>query len=465
MTRLLLLILVSIFITNSSFAQSMSWKKHRNLADELFQKRNYAEAAKNYAAAYKLKDSNKELIYKAGECFYLVRDFKNAAASYKKIKDENKLFQLVGLKYARCLKQDGQYDAASREFVYFLNNYDAPNKVVIEEIVQKELAGCELGIKEKELATNSKLTIEHLDRNVNSSNPEFAPIPFSDGILYFSSMRKGKAKIFRSQLQDGEWGRATLPRGFKSLEDQHFCNGSFSPDTKSFYFTICEQGEAWGGLTSTCAIYNTSRKGSSWTTPEKLPDFVNALDATTTQPYVLHKDGKEIIYFSSNRKGGNGGMDIWYTERRLSDGKMEFSFPINLGTEINTSGDDITPFYDPTSEILYFSSNGHVSMGGYDIYKSVGAKDVWTTVQNMGMPINSAADDNYYTKIIGTEEGYLVSNRSFGADKLATTEEDIFAFSTPEEKMVVKGKIMNESGVAAVNGVTIALYELSLIHI
>ncbi len=463
MTRLLLILLASCCISFMSFAQTtqeLNWKKHAKLADELFSKRMYADAASHYEQAWRKQNKRKDFIYKAGESYYLIRNFKKAAEAYAHVKDLNSEFQYVGLKYARCLKQTGMYDAASREYVYFLNAHEGPDKAVLTEIVQTEIRGCEMGIRESENTKNQPLQVEHLSNNINSTDTEFAPVAFSDDILYFSSLMKGKAKIYRSQRKEGEWTKAIVPSGFKKLTDQHFGNGTFSPDLQRFYFTICDSDQVWGGLSSRCDIYVTKRQNSNWTSPEKLPEYINLDGTTNTQPHAVHDGNKEILYFSSNREGGMGGMDLWFVERDLTTDALDFTYPENLGASINTTSDEITPFYDRNFETLYFSSNGHISLGGFDIYKIQGKMLDWEEVQNVGIPINSPADDTYYYHLFAGTEGFFVSNRTFGMEKITTTQEDIFYFSQPINELMVRGNVFERRSQELVEEVDVALYEL-----
>lgn len=461
MTRLLI-ILMSITMLPSAFSQKeMSWKKHIKLADELYETREFADAASHYEQAWQQKPSKLEYIYKAAECYYFIRDFQNAVSAYEHVKDENNQFEFVGLKYARCLKQTGQYDAASREFVYFLNSYEGKDKTALSSIVETEIKGCELGIEQNANPSNTAIEVEHLGSNINTSEAEFAPIAFNDDILYFSSLMKGKAKIFRSQRVGNTWTEAKLPAGFKALEDQHFCNGSFSPDVQRFYFTICSQEQLWGGLSSRCEIYVTKRNDNSWTTPEKLPEYVNLDNYTNTHPQVIHQGDKEILFFSSNRENGFGGMDIWHMERNLNDEKIEFSYPTNAGAMINTVGDEITPNYDPETNNLFFSSNGHVSIGGYDIIRANGVIDQWSKAENLGTPINSAADEMYYTQNNSGAKGYFVSNRTFDNAKITTTNEDIFSFAAASNELIVQGQVFDSRAQDILNNVTITLYEIT----
>ncbi len=129
---------------NVQAQDKLSWKKHIKLADELYAKAQYADAGEHYRAAYKQKTKKKEFAYKAGECFFTMRDYRNAADVWKNIKDDNATYPLIGLRYARCLKQNGEHEAASNELVKFLGNYNGTDKATVTQIVQNEIKGCEL---------------------------------------------------------------------------------------------------------------------------------------------------------------------------------------------------------------------------------------------------------------------------------------------------------------------------------
>src|SRR5690606_35846109 len=122
----------------------MSWKQHAKLADGLYAKGQFADAAEHYRAAWKKKTKKTEYIYRAGECFYLIRDYRNAVDAWQNVKDEQETYPMIGLKYARALKQNGDYEAASSELVNFLAKYQGVDKAAVSEVVQNELRGCEL---------------------------------------------------------------------------------------------------------------------------------------------------------------------------------------------------------------------------------------------------------------------------------------------------------------------------------
>lgn len=441
--------------------QKIGWKKHVKLADELYQQAQYFDAAYHYESAWRQKSKKKELILKAAESYNIIRDYSNAARAYENAKDLSDIDPLVGLKYGRALKQAGLYEKASRQLSDFLDQYKGTDKELIAKIVQNEIKGCDLGLNMVD--AQSDVRIEHPGPTVNTPETEFAPIAIKDDLLYFSSTMAARAEIYRSQKENGKWTSAAIPEGFPKIEKDHFCNGTFSPDMQRFYFTICKSVESWGGLTTRCEIQVIKRTEDSWSAPERLRDYINMPDFSTTHPSVAHVDKTEVLYFSSNRKGGFGGMDIWYATRSINSDDIDFTFPVNAGSKINTIGDEITPSYDQREGKLFFASNGQVSIGGYDIFGSTGSKSFWDKPENLGVPFNSSADDFFFVQLPSGNGGYFVSNRIFGMEKIATTDEDIFEFKYPKintEGLMVRGQVIDENDGIPLSNISLTLYEL-----
>ncbi len=452
---------ITLFIFLFTFglnAQSDNWKKNLKTADDLFGEAQYASAAEYYMAAWKQKPKKTELAYKAGEAYYIIKDYAKAADALKNVKEEYGDYPLIGLKYARALKQSGDYDAASRELVYFLNNYKGADKDIISELVQNEIRGCELGIKLNAFP-DEDVDIQHLSSNINTPETEFAPFAFNDETLYYSSTMAARAEIYRSLKVNGEWTKPEKPGGFPDIENDHFCNGNLTPDNKRFYFTICKSKESWGGLTTECDLFVIKNQDGKWGNPERLRDYVNIEGSTSTHPYVVHQDNTELLYFASNREGGKGGMDIWYMTRDLRSDDIDFTFPINCGSVVNTKGDEISPYYDQEAGSLYFSSNGLVTIGGYDIFQANGNKSGWEKPENVGTPLNSSADDFFFVRTPSRQGGFFASNRLFGAEKISTTDEDIFSFTDGDSapKISVKGNVIDEKSSENLSGVMVSI--------
>jgi len=459
--RIVLTLLLTICLSAWSAAQGdLSWKQHAKLAEQSMKEGKYAEAADHYEKAWRKRTKDKALIFNAGEAYYLSKDYRKAAEAYRNVKDENGKFPLVGLKYARSLKQDGQYEKAKQEFKSFYDSYTGDSKNILEEIIKVEIAGADLGMQlPKQMDASKK--VMYLD-GLNSGSPDFAPFAYSDDVLYLSSTQGGKARIYRSQRQGGQWSKASLPENFPVIQNnQHYSNSSLSQDGNRFYFTICSGAQGGTDIASRCEIFVLKRKGNTWAQPERLPDYINMDKATATHPNVVAQGNREILYFSSNREGGRGGMDLWYTSRDASNEKSEFSMPVNLGGTVNTLGDEITPFYDGVDGTLYFASNGHPSIGGYDIFMSKGDGTRWAEPVNGGMPLNSSADDYFFAQNKAGSGGFFVSNRVFGSQKTNTRDEDIFEYTTGERRISLRGNLYDQTTNAALTQASVSLFEMT----
>lgn len=458
MTRHLVITLLFLGLVTGLSAQSMSWKKHRKLAEDQMEQGEYYEAAQNFQAAWEQKPKKTELIYQAAEAYYLVNDYRGAAEAYQHVADRKDLDPLIGLKYARSLKQDGQYDKAIEVFQNVSDNYTGQDKAILEEIIQMEIQGAEMA---GQLAArqNRNMELSYPGSAINSDDDDFAPYPITPDMLYFSSSKGGKARIYSSQRQGRSWTQADIPANFPVIQNGQYANGTLSPTGDRFYFTICNDNRQWDPMKSRCELFVIKRDGTNWTEPARLPDYINMEGITSTMPHVVHVGGREILYYSSNREGGRGGLDIWYVVRDLGRNDDDFTFPVNLGPVVNTLGEEITPFYDQDEGTLYFASNGHPSIGGFDVFRSLGEEVNWTIPENAGLPVNSGSND--YGFIINRDHtgGFLVSNRPFGGEKNNTRNSDIFEFTIGGDRITLRGNVYDKENGELLNDISVSLYQ------
>ena len=460
---ILILLLTGLIFTSQVIAQTLSWRDHAKLGEEAENTGRFEEAADHFKSVWTTKNKKIEYLYRAAQNYYLVNDFKNAASCYIHLKDDVDSYPMAGLYYANSLKQYGNYEQAQKSYSEFIDSYTGIDKAEISTMVERNIRGC---IMAEEMMAAGKMSynIQHMPEAINSPKSEFCPIPVGESIVYFSSTRKGStAKIYFSQFINDAWTNAAKPTKLPRIDGEHYGNGTFTPDFDRFYFTICGSTMIDDELRSRCEIFVIEQKGEEWTSPVKLRDYINDANATTTHPNVVHSGSKEILYFSSNREGSYGGMDIWYCVRSLDSDDYDFTFPKNCGSRINTEGDEITPFYNMEDGNLYFSSNGQIGIGGQDIFKSYGSEAFWDKAEHLGIPLNSSLDDYGFILKPDAREGYLVSNRTYNDSKISTTDEDIFSFirtDVPEELFVL-GRIMEENSMNLVQSADVSIQGIS----
>ena len=437
----------------------LTWKEHEKRAIIALDAGKNAEAAEHFDAAFLLKPDKLELAYNAATAFRACRDYAKMAERFQNLLNNPK-YPTARLDYALALQQKGDFDEAIPEFLLYLNNYNAKDREAVSDKIEAYINGCSLGIRQSDSAKMAKVKLEHLD--INTTDNDIAPIPFGDDVLYFTTIGVNQnAKIFRTQQAAvNNW---VAPMPLKSLripDETPFGNGTFSPDGNRFYCTMCQILAKKREKTRSCGIYFLKRTQDGWTLPTRLSDRINAPEGNTTHAFVMHKGNKEMMFFASNRAGGQGGMDIWLTSRFKNDENSEFESPLNLGAVVNTEGDEVTPFYDADATALYFASNGRATIGGLDIFRTDGFQQRWTSPANLGVPYNSSADDYYFAKNSSKTGGFFVSNRALGMEKIGTRDDDIFQFLFDDRnELTVSGQIFDKKTVTLLENARTSLYE------
>jgi len=219
---------------------------------------------------------------------------------------------------------------------------------------------------------------------INQFKQQYFPVLSADQSSLFFIKRDQDEEIYTSiKLQDDLW---SLPVPIDSAITSEYNEGtcSVSADGRTLVFTSCMRADGFGS----CDLYITHKSGDSWSPPQNMGRPINS-SAWDSQP-ALSADGK-TLYYVSNRKGGLGNRDIWVTYFSLENG---WSNPKNLGTNINTIRDDISPFIHVNGQTLYFATNGRLGFGGFDIYYSEKVDEQrWGTPINFGFPINTYNDE------------------------------------------------------------------------
>lgn len=424
-------------------------KKHQ-VGASMVSKGSYYNAVKHMQELVEAHPGNKKYVLELANAYFFSRDYKNAEKWYKKHvdMDGDKGISIALFRYAECLKYNEKYKEAESAFRKFAQSkYRDKRKENFKKIAENEIASCQWA--QSNAPQSNPFKIIHLGDHVNSAYSDFAPNLLSDSVLVFSSLQSdtvlivepGEAhhhvvKLYTSTYNGTTWGPHSLIPNVNTRFENN-ANGTFSPDKKRFYFTRCIE-DAHSNIL--CHIYMSNHENGRFSKPKKLPASINRKGYTSTQPHVALVENKgskyEVLFYSSNRPGGRGGLDIWCS---VIDPKGGYRTPSNLGKSINTLRDEITPFYDSTSGSLYFSSNYHYGFGGYDIFRSHGAFNTWTTPVNMGKPINTRVDDSYFSIRADRNAGFLVSNRPEGYHLTSETCcDDIYEYRFSNDLMLVK---------------------------
>lgn len=409
-------------------------------ADRKFAQGEYFVAADMYRKIYRKTSAKKrelrgDIALRMAESYRLINNPLRANSAYANAIRYKTNDSIVTLQYARSLQKAGEYKQAAQYYTEFLKLHP-DNK-----FAQNGLEGSRLAPEWK--AKPTLYTIKRIDL-LNSNRGEFSPelLPPDYDQVYFTSNREGVtgdtiSNITGAKLNDifmsrkDESGNWMKPEHMESPVNTDGDEGvvSFSPQGTAMYYT---QARADSASVSLPAIYVSYRSGGSWGAGTKIE--INKRDTTSVFSHPAIDPSGNFLYFVSDMPGGYGGKDIW---RASMVGDL-VEYVENLGPDINTAGDEMFPHVRNDST-FYFSSDGHVGMGGLDIYRADYNKITkrWT-VENMKFPINSMADDFGITFEGEKESGFFSSNRND-----AKGFDHIYSFAYPVITTIAEGYIVD----------------------
>jgi outer membrane protein OmpA-like peptidoglycan-associated protein/tetratricopeptide (TPR) repeat protein len=401
----------------------------------------YYDAANEFKRAYsktssKEKQKRGERARKMAFCYDKSLQTQKAIAAYKNTIRYNVATPEDRLAYARLLLKNGEYKNAAQEFKTVLDSL--PNSTLAKNGLQSALSAAEM--KEK----GSRYTVKKMDV-FNSRRAEYAPQLFGDQYeqLYFTSTRNEAegdelsgitgtkpADIFVSTKDDkGKWSKPEpVSGGVNTAYDEGAC--CFSPDGREMYLTQCTTDPSYPRYAQ---IVKSNRSDAAWGKATEVK-LINDTLSSYAHP-AISPDG-EWLYFVSDMPGGKGGLDIW----RIRLTQAGLGGVENLGSPINTEGNESFPTFRPNGD-FYFSSDGHPGMGGLDIFIAKVGKDGKYHLEHPGYPLNSQGDDFGMTFEGPYNRGFFSSNRNDGRGW-----DHIYSFENPEIVQNVVGWVYEQDG-------------------
>ncbi len=317
---------------------------------------------------------------------------------------------------------------------------DAKGNAAAIEDVNKKINECKVG--KKEVANPQRIFVDNLGPNINTSYPEYSAFISADESMMVLTARRENST--GGKIDEGDkWPFEDLYQSFK-------VNGKWTPVQNFGPIVNSPEHDATSGLSSDGTtmfifkykekdggdIYVSNLVGNSWTKPEHLNKNINSKSHESS--VSLSYDSKRL-YFISDREGGLGAGDIYYSDK---DVKGDWGPAVNVGPSLNTKYGEEGVFIHPDGKTIYFSSKGHNTMGGYDIFKSTFENGKWTEPENMGYPINGPDDDVFFVISGSGNHGYFASSKQGGYG-----DKDIYriTFLGPEKPPV----LMNEDNLLA----------------
>lgn len=412
---------IVLFITLMSSFCLTAQTKDTKKADKQFSRFEFVKAASSYNKLIENGKGNPYIYKQLADSYYNIFNTTEAEKWYAKALETNEEPETI-YRYSQMLKANGKYDESNEQMDRFASMRPSDDRAMAFRENPNYLP--------KLLSQGKKFNIQNLD--ANSAQSDFGGV-VKDQKLYFTSGRNNERKNYgwnqepfldiytASKNKDGAYSNATLMN--ESINTK-FHEGlvSFSPDGKTMYFSresYFEKDFEKDSITKTrysqLYLFKATKLGEDWDTVESLS--VNSKNYSVKNPSVS-ADGK-TIYFSSNMPGGYGDFDI-YKATINNDGTIQD--PVNLGQKVNTEGQEMFP-YISSDNTLYFSSNGHLGLGGMDIFYTKEIDGKMAPIRNVGIPINSNADDFAFSIDEEAEEGFVSSNRDGGKGS-----DDIYVF-------------------------------------
>jgi outer membrane protein OmpA-like peptidoglycan-associated protein len=427
-------------------------------ADKAFEQQNYHGALVYYDEAFSFDKTDSMVAYKVAESARLYNAYGFASTRYHYLLDTLKTNDYPDAIYrlGEMYQKLGRYDEAIKYFNQYLSEYSNSDMT----LTASARRGISASTKAKELILNldEKTTLSRMGMDVNSPDADFAASDHK-GKMYFSSLKyESAAKALKyKQIAKTLVKTTDIPAvpiaGFINQRDKSVANFAFNIAGNKVYYSICDYVNGW---TQSCEIYVSDVDDSGNLSNElKLGNQINAAGSNNTQPSpgVDLNTGQEGLYFVSNRSGGAGGKDIWFS--RMENGG--FSDPVNLSA-LNTVGDEITPFYYSSSNTLFFSSDTREGFGGFDIFEYSRRSE---TPQLLPAPTNSSMNDMFYFLTPEGNKGYLTSNREGSSYQYQSYEAccmDIYALDINTEILLDALTFLQTDG-SELYGTTICLID------
>jgi len=361
------------------------------------------------------KENNYNLEYKIGLCLLnlpsnkekTIKTLENAIKkvdpdakmnSYREINAPPDALYYLGIAY----RENNQLDNAIESFKKFKEDY-GKLEIYDQEIVDNHIKACEYAKK----MINNPISAEFtpLDKKINTISSNHRPVVTPDeSVIIYATNLKFYDAVYFSKKENGKWNSPINIIPQLGIDDNCYPT-SISNDGKELYLYI---NSDFGG-----DLYVSTYENNAWSEIVKLNNNINTKYWET---HAAISPDKKTLYFTSNREDGYGGLDIYKSEKNSEN---EWGEAENLGSVINSEYDEDTPFI--IGDRIYFSSNGHDNIGGYDIFYSEKKGDGWSKPINLGYPINTTEDNLFFNPVSYKKGYYTIYNHKKGEGK-----DDIF---------------------------------------
>lgn len=422
-----------IYITSLLFFVSVIGMAQMKKAEKHFSKFNYAKAIPAYEKVVKGKSTDRQsAMIKLADCYRILNNYSKAESYYSQAVSLGKVPAEVNYNYGNVLKSNNKYAEALNQYYVFLE-YNENSKTAKNAIKScQEIKYWESKPKEYE--------VKNIE-SINTNRSEFCPVIVNNKLIFVAEKvtdivdfetsatnNQPYLNLFSSEIKNNEVKKEKL---LSKKVNTSFHDGpiTFTNDGKIAAYTRVNYivNKKNKNFINRAKIYFSEVNGSSFSKPK--PFIYNSDEYSCAHP-ALSADGT-ILYFASDMPGTLGGQDIWMCKKN-GDG---WDKPVNLGFDINTSGDEVFPSVKKDGT-LYFSSNGLPGFGDLDIFSAKQKDGKWLLNRNEGLLLNSKSDD-FGIAFLNDTVGYFSSNREGGKG-----EDDIYWFKFTNKSMMLDGTVL-----------------------
>ncbi len=411
MKHLRYLILILFGFGQIAFTQTYS--ELIEFGDREFEMKDYYQARLFYQQAMTIDSNAVSLNWKMAEANRLFKDYRRSVGYYKLVfeRDQGRTYPLSIYWLANMYQQLGEYDNAKQAFK-FSKKVHKRDREAYHYI--KSVQGLKACLWAENQLDNKQTKVTAIGGAVNSNDTELAPF-IHENALYYTALKADsvleseeviskayRLNIFKASKFKSTFSDVAALKGL-DINTYNYANGTVSADGSRFYFSRCD--DSYG-----CKIFVGQLKDGKVTDIDSLGDIINDVAGTTTMPHIAVIDNEEYLFFVSDRYKTLGGLDIWAS--KITNGN-QYGKVFNLGDRVNSPDNDISPFFDPQTNRLYFSSSWHEGFGGQDIFYAKMIDKNWrfNPPINLGLPINSPQNDTYFFKDTVEGDLYFSSNR------------------------------------------------------
>lgn len=403
-------------------------RRYIRLGNKMYKQENYTAAISWFSLA-KLEKPAPDIAWKIAASALILRDYRLAMKWYQYVAYNHQYKYPMAWYYLGTVQKNlGLYQKAQNSYMRYFNAHKN-DKDYFAQKASHEVISCENALFMTFEPVGTAFHI--LEPEFNTPYSEFTLWNIEDSLIYLNALRPEKegdsvsftASVSVYNRDTSSWNKLGIldtTVNIPGLSVSGFC---FTPFDELIFSACARKGKGYQ-----CKIYRSVRRGNTWVKAEELGTELNSPGSTNSHPAFAASPEGNFLLWSSDRQGGMGQMDIWYCPY---DSNGIGGMAVNGGKGINSIDNEVAPFWSGHDSLLYFSSQWFDNLGGFDVFRVKGIWGEWKNPENLGFPVNSSADDLFYTVSTDLSRAYFASNRQSGNQETPGCCNDIYTYNLP----------------------------------